>query len=242
MWGDLADWYLETTKGRIAPGGDDAEVARAVLTHAFDYALRLLHPIMPFITETLWQRLPIPVAAERAEFLAVAEWPLAHPVDATELRAIAEFDLVRDAVSALRQIRSDYAIAPGKQVDAIIASRENADLFRQNAELIGRLAKARVSVGAAEAGAGAAHVVIGGGSEVIVPLGGLVDLARECSKLRTELQQLETQLASLSKRLENEGFLSRAPQNVVEAEKAKQLEWTKRRDQLSEKVKALCGG
>ena len=56
VWNDLADWYLETTKGRIGSADDDSEVARAVLTHIFDYALRLLHPIMPFITETLWQR------------------------------------------------------------------------------------------------------------------------------------------------------------------------------------------
>ena len=79
-------------------------------------------------------------------------------------------------------------------------------------------------------------------AEVIVPLEGLVDLSKECGKLRGELGQLETQLESLSKRLQNEGFIGRAPAAVVEAERKKEAEWIKRREQLADKVKALCGG
>ena len=130
IWNDVADWYLETTKGRIGAGGNDSEVARAVLTHVFDYALRLLHPIMPFITETLWQRLPFPVATDRCEFLAVAPWPIPHPASVDERDAVARFDLVREAVSAVRQIRSDYAIPPGKSVDATIQSRRQLRCLR----------------------------------------------------------------------------------------------------------------
>ena len=77
---------------------------------------------------------------------------------------------------------------------------------------------------------------------MIVPLGGVVDLAKECGKLRGELGELETQLQTLSKRLLNEGFTSRAPAAVVESERKKEDEWTKRREQLAAKVKALCGG
>ncbi|HEY6089005.1 MAG TPA: valine--tRNA ligase [Gemmatimonadaceae bacterium] len=242
VWNDVADWYLETTKGRISGGGDDSEVARAVLTHVFDYALRLLHPIMPFITETLWQRLPFPVAADRCEFLAIAPWPIPHPASSNERDEMSGFDLVREAVSALRQIRSDYAIPPGKSIDAAIQSRTNAALFADQAKLIGQLARAAVSTGGEPSGAGAAHSVLSDGSEVIVPLGGLVDLSKECTKLRGELDQLEKQLETLSKRLQNGGFTSRAPAAVVESERKKEEEWTKRRGQLAEKVKALCGG
>ena len=242
VWNDVADWYLETTKGRIGAGGPDSEVARAVLTHAFDYALRLLHPIMPFITETLWERLPSPVGADRSEFLAIAPWPLPHPISKSETDSIARFDLVRDAVSSVRQIRSDYAISPGKSIEAIIQPRANTGLFTDHARLIGQLARATVKVGALPADAAAAHAVLTDGSEVIVPLGGVVDLAKECGKLRSELEQLETQLESLSKRLRNEGFTSRAPAAVVESERKKEEEWTKRREQLAAKVKALCGG
>ncbi len=249
VWNDVADWYLETTKGRIGASGSDSEIARAVLTHVFDYALRLLHPIMPFITETLWQRLPFPVAADRCEFLAITPWPIPHPASSKERNAMARFDLEREAVSALRQIRSDYAIPPGKFVDAVIQSRTNAALFTEQAKLIGQLARASVQITgtgtraiATPALAGAAHSVLSDGSEVIVPLAGLVDLAKECGKLRGELGQLETQLKTLSERLQNEGFTSRAPANVVAAERTKEEEWIKRREQLAEKVKALCGG
>jgi valyl-tRNA synthetase len=242
VWNDVADWYLETTKGRIGASQGDGEVARAVLTHVFDYALRLLHPIMPFITETLWQRLPFPVATERCEFLAIAPWPLPQPRSTDEAGAMASFDLAREAVSAIRQIRSDYAIPPGKSIDVIVQSRGNAALFTAHGPLVGRLSRAIVTVGGSLAGAGAAHAVLADGTEVIVPLGGLVDLTKECGKLRAELEQLEIQLASLSKRLSNEGFTSRAPAAVVEGERKKEEEWTKRRGQLSEKVKALCGG
>jgi len=207
-----------------------------------------LHPIMPFITETLWQRLPFPVAAERCEFLAIAPWPIPHPASSEERDAMARFDLEREAVSAVRQIRSDYAIPPGKSVDAVIQSRTNAPLFIEQAKLIGQLARASVQIAgtglmaiATPALAGAAHSVLSDGSEVIVPLAGLVDLAKECGKLRGELEQLETQLKTLSKRLQNEGFTSRAPASVVAAERTKEEEWIKRREQLAEKVKALCG-
>ena len=242
VWDDLADWYLESTKGRIGGSGSDSEVARAVLTHTFDYALRMLHPVMPFITETLWQRIPTPVAADRCDFLAIAPWPLPHPRSKKEQDAIARFDLVREAVSAIRRIRSDYAIPPGKTIDAVIRAGSNAPLFADHASLIGKLSRSSVRLGGDPGAGGAAHAVLPDGSEVIVPLGGLVDLDKECAKLRGELRQLDTQLESLGKRLQNEGFISRAPESVVESERRKHDEWTRRRKQLAEKVETLCGG
>jgi valyl-tRNA synthetase len=155
---------------------------------------------------------------------------------------MSRFDLVREAVSAVRQIRSDYAIAPGRLMDTIIQSRVNGELFMEHSAMIGRLSRSAVKVGIHSVEGGAAHSLLADGTEIIIPLGGLVDLSKECSKLRTELQQLEVQLSALSKRLQNEGFTSRAPATVVANERNKEEEWTKRREQLAEKVKALCGG
>ena len=242
VWNELADWYLETTKTRITAGGDDAEVARAVLTHTFDYALRLLHPIMPFITETLWQRLPSALTAERCEFLVIAPWPMPVPLSHEDKEAVAGFDLVREAVGAVRQIRSDYSIPPATSIDVSIRSLRNGKLFSEHSPVIGRLSRSVVRVDGQSPPAGAAHAVLADGTELIVPLGGIVDLKKECAKLRTELDQLEKQLDSLSKRLENDGFTSRAPAHVVESERKKKDDWLKRRDQLAAKVKAVCGG
>jgi len=236
IWNDVADWYLETTKGRIGASGSDSEVARAVLTHVFDYALRLLHPIMPFITETLWQRLPFPVAADRCEFLAIAPWPIPHPRSKDEGNAMARFDLVREKVNAVRQIRSDYSIPPGKPVEVFISDDA------ESAWVVSQLMRAQIKDGLVPDGVAAAHAIISNGSEIAVPLEGLVDVPKECAKLRTELTQLDAQLSGLSERLQNKGFTSRAPANVVEAERKKEQEWIKRREQLAEKVIALCGG
>ena len=252
VWNDVADWYLETTKGRVGAGGTDSEVARAVLTHVFDFALRLLHPIMPFITETLWQRLPFPVAADRCEFLALAPWPLAHPPSESEHLAVREFDYVRELVGAIREYKSLHKIAPGQPVVVVIVSTNRAEVIQEYETFISRMTRStleavpgvpRATFEAGRRGEPRPDILLSDGTiievnHVPVP----VDKAKECTRARTELQQLETQLESLSARLRNEGFTSRAPATVVEVERKKEGEWIKRREQLAAKVKALCGG
>jgi valyl-tRNA synthetase len=125
VWNELADWYLESLKGRLGPEAEpnDREVARSVLLHVFDGALRLLHPIVPFITEALWQKLP---GRAPGEFLIRAPWPRWQGRSAPE--GAAAFELVREAVLAVRQIRGDYNVAPGKMVDVTIRARRSRDL------------------------------------------------------------------------------------------------------------------
>ncbi|HEX8725800.1 MAG TPA: class I tRNA ligase family protein, partial [Gemmatimonadaceae bacterium] len=243
VWSELADWYVEAVKGRLAEGGDDGAVARAVLVHAFDMALRLLHPIVPFITEAIWQRLP-----SRAEgtLLMRAAWPTASGLGGARAR---EFELVRDAVVALRQVRSEYAVPPGKMVDAIAvpaaAPRDGMDaraVFAGEAAVVGRLARVSLAIGRSAEGGAAAHAILPDGSELVVPLAGLIDVAKECARLKADLAGLEKQLAALEGRLSNETFTAKAPPAVVQAEREKLRDWTTRREQLRHKVEALCGG
>jgi valyl-tRNA synthetase len=241
VWNELADWYLESTKARLAAGGDDGEVARAVLAHSFDAALRLLQPIVPFITDVLWRRLPID-DSERGDFVARAAWPERDNAFEGE----AEFDLVREAINAIRQLRADYAIPPAERIHAaldVAAAGANADrdrnIFADEAEFIGRIARCDIeSEAAAEAGA---SILLSSGSRIRVPLAGVIDIEKECRKAKTELEKLDTQLAALDARLENPGFTDRAPANVVAQERAKQIDWRARRAQLAEKVTSLCG-
>ena len=243
MWNELADWYVEAVKARLATPGADRDVARGVLVHAFDGALRLLHPIVPFITEALWQRLPI---ERTSEFLATARWPRPRNKE----MAGAEFEIVREAIGAIRQIRADYSLPPGKPMEAVLVPRRGSHdgangvgtVLEEESALIGRLTRASVSVRGDSPHVAAAHVVLSDGSAVVVPLAGLVDLEKECGRLRGELEQLESQLAALRQRLDNENFTRRAPPHVVEGERQKLAEWTARRDQLSGKVRTLCGG
>jgi valyl-tRNA synthetase len=237
VWNELADWYLEAVKARLAEGGEDREVARAVLVHAFDGALRLLHPIVPFVTEALWQRLP---GRGDDELLIAARWPV---VEARNGAGSSEFELVRSAVDAIRQLRGEYNITPGKQLAAVVVPAPNArSVFGDEAALIGRLTKCTVTLStAAPTGEAAAHQVLPDGSEVVLPLAGTIDVAKECARLQQELAGLEKQLAGLRQRLANENFVSRAKPEIVEAERQKEREWSARREQLAAKVKTLCG-
>ena len=238
VWNELADWYLESVKGRLAPenDADDRTVARSVLLHAFDSALRLLHPVVPFITEALWQKLP---GRGAGEYLIRAAWPRRY--ERTIAAGAAEFELVREAVLAVRQIRGDYNVAPGKAVDAMILARTDRAAYETNAATIGRLARARVEVGAGASPEGAAHAVLRGGSEVVVPLAGLIDIDKECQRLRGELEALARQIVSREQRLANPKYVERAPEHVVRSDRATLDEMISKRGQLTEKVRSLCG-
>ena len=232
VWNELADWYVEAVKPRLATPGKDREVARAVLVHVFDHALRLLHPIMPFVTETLWQRLPGQTAGA---FLAVAPWPQGE-----QMSGGAAFDEVRGAIDAIRRLRAEYAVAPGQAIRAFVADGKRGKALAEANAMIQRLARCEIVVGAAPKGA-AAHAVLPSGLELVLPLDGMVDREKECARLRGELDGLAKQLAALRGRLRNASFTAKAPVAVVEAERAKEREWAGRAEQLQGKVKELCG-
>ena len=236
VWNELADWYVEAAKTRVAAEGPDRDVARSVLVHVFDQALRLLHPVVPFVTEALWQRLP---ARASGEYLARAAWPAPG---APRTRAL-QFEIARAAVGAIRQIRAEYNVTPGKSVDAVVIGRDDRtrSIFAEESALIGRLARATVTASADAPAGAAAHALLDDGSEVVVLLAGLVDLEKECARVSTDLAQLEKQLGALQQRLSNASFVSRAKPEIVEAERTKLEEWTIRRAQLTSKKRTLCG-
>lgn len=234
-WNELADWYLESVKARLATPGADRETARAVLVHAFDAVLRLLQPIVPFVTDALWQRLP----REAAGSIGIAAWPRPRPVPGGS----GDFTLVIEAVNGIRRLRADYSITPGKMVPCVLVPAAPSRLILEEEQgLIGRLARADVSVSASPPAGAAAHAVLSDGTQVVLPLAGVVDVDKECARLRNELGSLEKQLDGLRSRLANESFTSRARPEVVAAERQKEVDWTARRELLAAKVRDLCGG
>jgi valyl-tRNA synthetase len=238
VWNELADWYLEAIKTRLLTPGDDQQVARSVLVHVFDRALRLLHPIVPFITEALWQRLPGHVDGT---FIATAEWPVARPATEASVFA-AQFELLRAVVGALRTIRSDYAVPPSKMIQAfVVADEDRRQMLDEEFSLISRMTKTGLAFVEWPPAGAAANVILPGGTELIVPLEGLVDVKKECDKLKGELEKLEKQLTGLEARLENPSFLERARSDVIDSERAKRDEWRARREQLRTRIGGLCG-
>jgi valyl-tRNA synthetase len=152
---------------------------------------------------------------------------------------------VRETVGALRQIRAEYAVPPGTSIEAFaIAGDGGNGVFSEEAGVVERLSRASLHVAktAPEGAGAAAHAVLTGGATLVVPLAGLVDVDKECARLRGELTSLEKQLQSLEGRLANDKFVSKAPADVVEGERKKLGEWTARRQRLRDKVQTLCGG
>jgi valyl-tRNA synthetase len=237
IWSDLADWYIEQVKPRLygdVPGGD---VARAVLTQTFDVALRLLHPIMPFITEALWRRFPgRPTSAS----ISVAPWP-GTDARARDDAAIHEFGLVQELVGAIRAIRAEYGVPPGQAVRAYVSgdSPAIADALRQERSTVLRLAKLS-DLSFTESGERVGgHAVLSDGTAVFVPLGEAIDVGRECSRLGSEVDRLIRLVESQERKLGNEQFVSRAPSDVVERERQKLTTWREQCDVLVRKRELL---
>jgi valyl-tRNA synthetase len=239
VWNELADWYLESVKARLDVPGADREVARAVLVHAFDNALRLLHPVVPFVTEALWQRLP---GRREGEVLVRATWPTRASVETSV--AAREFELVREAVLAVRQLRNDNAVAPGKSIEVLVrpaAADGLSALFDRERTTIGRLTRSDVRLVDASPSEAAAHAVISGGTEVILPLAGLIDVEKECARLRGEVAELAKQISSREGRLNNAKYVEKAPPQVVANDRAILEEMKTKHGQLVSKVRSLCG-
>jgi valyl-tRNA synthetase len=236
VWDELADWYLEQVKPRLygsRPGGD---VARAILAHVFGTALTLLHPVMPFITEELWEHLP-----ETGEgMLAHRPWPA--PDRALENGAAeAEFLLVQALVGAIRTIRAEYHVPPGASLRAVVAPASDAAVrgFSAEAETIARLAKLEAVTTDEPAEGIGGHAVLPDGTAVFVPLGDAIDVARECRRLAGELERIDGQLRGVTGKLANENFIARAPADVVERERDKERSWREQRETLAAKLRAL---
>jgi len=236
IWSDLADWYIEQIKPRLygdQPGGD---VARAVAARTFEVALHLLHPIMPFVTEALWLRLP---GRQEGNSLMTAPWP--HPDRrAADPESLAQFGLVQELVGAVRGIRAEYGVEPGKTVSFRISRRTR--WIDQELGTIARLTKAgEISFGAPLDQPGG-NAVLSDGTSIYVGLGELIDLTRECQRLDSEVSRLQQLIESQHQKLANQQFVSKAPPAVVERERAKLSSWETQARALREKQELLgCG-
>jgi len=237
-WNDLADWYVEAVKPRLAAaaGGATPVAAHAVLAFCFDTVLRLLHPVVPFITEELWQKLP---GRQSDDLLAIAPWPTV-PAALSRLEDFA-FARVQEAISKIRAIRAEYRVAPKTRLAAAIKPRTDSIrvAFHGERDTIVRLAQLselRLDDGLGGEGA---HAVLADGSEVFVALADAIDVRQECRRLSGELTRLEQQLAALDAKLSNKNFVARAPAEVVAKEREKERAWRDQRQALADKLRSL---
>lgn len=245
FWNEVCDWYIELCKGRLLDGGGSERLqVQRNLVFVLDVSLRLLHPVMPFVTEKVWDALPASglgrAAADGegdARFLMLAAWP--EPADfKTFVNDVAEhdFELAKSLVSVVRSTRARYRLSPKEELDvAVRASVEDCAVLEAQHDFIcgvGRVGVLTASVGQQKP-EGAVSVV-DGGLEVFVVVGGLVDLAAEVAQLRKGLAKAEGELAGVTKTLGNAGFVAKAAPAIIERKRSQQAEL----EQTVERLKA----
>ncbi len=233
-WNEYCDWYLEMAKPRwaLAERADelspseraDLRTARWVSWKVLDGILRLLHPFMPYVTEELWQAVP-----HDGETLALAAWPRAKK-NWFDTGAERDVDFLQQVVVAVRNLRAENKIAPGRVVNVVVRGRdEQLDLLERLADQLRPLARIETLTLARDGSrpSVAASAVVEG-AEVFLPLEGLVDLDEERARLAREAEKLLGDLESVRRKLRNQDFLAKAKPEIVEKEKARleQLEET----------------
>jgi valyl-tRNA synthetase len=224
FWNEYCDWYIELAKGRLHEGGEKRASVQRILVYVLDTALRLLHPMMPFVTEEIWRNLPVS-EGEGAESLMVAPWPdstqLAEFVDPGAERTIAR---IIEVVTGIRAVRARYKLPLKQQLEVVFRTQGEAEKqwvdseFGQMAALAG---VSTFSAGATVEKPAHSATVIASGMEVYVPLEGLVDFEAEGLRLAKEAQKLSAELEKLNKKLSNEGFLAKASAEIIDKDRAK---------------------
>ncbi|MEE8704229.1 MAG: valine--tRNA ligase [Olsenella sp.] len=237
FWGDVCDWYIELCKGRLLDG-DAAEKLQVQrnLVFVLDCALRVMHPVMPFVTERIWDSLPaIGLDDHSAEFLMLAAWPEPERLERfVNDRAEGEFELAKRVISQVRSARARYRLSPRAELDvAVRASAEDSAVLDSQRDFIRRVGfVGELALGPDQEKPAGSVSFVDGGLEIFVTLGGLVDLASESKRLEKELAKSEKQLAGVVRTLSNEGFLAKATPEVV-AKKNEQ------RDELEQTIQQL---
>jgi valyl-tRNA synthetase len=227
FWNEFCDWYIELAKGRLQAGGAQRESAQRVLVFVLDKALRLLHPMMPFVTDAIWRHLPLP-DAEKTASLMVAAWPSAESLAPYRDEA-AERSIGRliEVVTGVRAVRARYKIPPKQGIDVVFKTAGDSeqqwvtDEFGQMAALAG---VSDFSAGVDATKPAHSATVIASGMEVYIPLEGLVDFDAEAARLRKDRDALGGDLEKLQRKLGNEGFLAKAAPEIIEKDRARAAE------------------
>ena len=246
VWHEYCDWYLEVAKPSLREAGEQgasATATQACLLETLETLLRALHPLMPFITEALWQ----PVAARlgiEGETIMLAPYPLAED-EAIDPAAESDFDWMRSVVRFVRTMRSDRGLPPGSPVPlvlqgpqgAIAAAKETLALTESMIRHLGRVESVDFLADGEPTPPSAFELI--GDLKVMVPLEGVMDLASERARLDKAIAMTQTELARAEAKLGNSNFRDRAPEEVVAAERVKQQEFDSRLARLREERAGL---
>ena len=209
IWDVFCDWYIEIAKIRLQSGAG-ADTAKAVLVYVLTDILKLLHPFMPFITEEIYQAIP-----HDTESIMISKWPEYDPT-LSFADEEAQMEKIMDAIRAIRNRRAEMNIPPSKK-SKVYVETAFADVFAVGSEFIKRLAYASdVEIADAFGDLGNTVTIVTNDAKIYIPLGDLVDFEAEAKRLQKELAAAEEKLAFINKKLDNPGFVNKAPEKVVQ--------------------------
>lgn len=231
VWHEFCDWYVELAKPRLAGGGRPRQVAQKVLAFVLDNILRLLHPVLCFETEDIWQRLNDMVSdrslndqlpAPPCDALIIAAWP-EIPQNYRELTTESDMILLESVVRPIRNVRAQYGISPREKLHVLISAGHDVKDFLRHTEFI-KLTAGLDSLEVGEALPKPPHsatIIVGEVLIYVLLEGATIDLKVERARLEKRAAELQKGLAALKKKLTNENFISRAPAEVVQSEQAR---------------------
>ena len=209
IWDVFCDWYIEIAKIRLQ-SGEGADTAKAVLVYVLTDILKLLHPFMPFITEEIYQAIP-----HDTESIMISKWPEYDPT-LSFADEEAQMEKIMDAIRAIRNRRAEMNISPSKK-SKVYVETAFSDVFAVGSEFIKRLAYASdVEIADAFGDLGNTVTIVTNDAKIYIPLGDLVDFEAEAKRLQKELAVAEEKLAFINKKLDNPGFVNKAPEKVVQ--------------------------
>ena len=239
IWDDFCDWYIEMAKLPLY-GEDEAakKTTRSILAYVLDNTMRLLHPFMPFITEEIWQNLP-----HQGESITVAQWPKVDSSLSDE-SAAAEMKLLVEIIRSVRNIRAEVNTPLSKKIKMFLKTKDEQVLaiVEKNRAYLERFCNPEtLEMGTNVEAPDKAMTAVVTGLEIILPLEGLLNIDEEIARLEKEREKLNKEVERVQKKLSNEGFVKKAPGKVIEEERAKEKDYSEKRDTVEARIQELKG-
>ncbi|MBU9721936.1 MULTISPECIES: valine--tRNA ligase [Bacillaceae] len=237
IWDDFCDWYIEMAKLPLN-GEDEAakHTTRSVLAYVLDNTMRLLHPFMPFITEEVWQHLP-----HEGESITVAAWPEKQE-SLMDPQAVRDMKLLQEIIRSVRNTRAELNVPMSKEItlhvnagsDEVLAQLQRGESYIQR---FCRPSELKMETGLSAPEKSMSSIL--SGVELYLPLAGLLDLDAEIKRLEGELKRLDGEVTRVQKKLSNEGFVAKAPENVIAAEREKEKDYLEQREKVKARIEEL---
>ncbi|HAM81436.1 valine--tRNA ligase [Ornithinibacillus bavariensis] len=239
IWDELCDWYIEMAK--IPLYGEDEhakKTTRSVLAHVLDQTMRLLHPFMPFVTEEIWQKLP-----HEGESITIAKWPEVN-TNFHDEKASEEMKRLVAIIKSVRNIRAEVDTPMSKQINLLIQAKDESIVaeLENNRHYVERFCNpSELTISTAIDAPDKAMSAVVTGAEIFLPLEGLIDFDKEIARLEKELDKWNKEVERVQKKLQNQGFISKAPQAVIDEEKKKEQDYLEKQAAVKARLEELKG-